>query len=556
MAIKILDIAGEEPFLQSDKGARDQDFLMINTPAFAFSDIPDYLHLNKILLENNDDPSAFFAPLADPSTCPQSVIFSFKVIQEIKTKPVENPLGVQYFGAAPFLFGPDRVMKFSVKPSAGVKLQQVPTDAGTNYLNTALISEMAEQQKISFDFMIQVRSQGESDLGIEDATSRWDENSFPFVSVATITITAPQPDIDNAEHEANCENLIFTPWHALASHQPLGGINRLRKDVYSASSQHRGADNSGAICRFASQGNRLIGGNAIINRAGADTWENFYSIDTNNAINSDGMLHQWSLYAKNQNPVQLVIYRRNGDAYDVIGKSGVETPVPGTNHFYLQQYIAVATGDLVGWYYPRQGSIAFVLNSGPALYNDLNGSVVFSNQGSGDTAIQYSSFRTYSIGVLGVKSSGAVIRGGNDIVERGGVDTWGNYYSIDTNNAINSAGTLSHWSLYAKNQNPVQLVIYRRSDQGFHVIGKSGVETPVVGANNFTLGQKITVAEGDLVGWYYPRQGSIAFIKHSGPALYTDLSAPFLCGNQGAGETAIQYSGLRTYSIEVIGQAG
>ena len=64
------------------------------------------------------------------------------------------------------------------------------------------------------------------------------------------------------------------------------------------------------------------------------------------------------------------------------------------------------------------------------------------------------------------------------------------------------------------------------------------------------------MAEGDLVGWYYPRQGSIAFIKHSGPALYTDLSAPFLCGNQGAGETAIQYSGLRTYSIEVIGQAG
>jgi hypothetical protein len=36
-----------------------------------------------------------------------------------------------------------------------------------------------------------------------------------------------------------CEHLVFTPWHGLVEFQPLGGINRLRLGVYTASSQYR-----------------------------------------------------------------------------------------------------------------------------------------------------------------------------------------------------------------------------------------------------------------------------------------------------------------------------
>jgi hypothetical protein len=56
--------------------------------------------------------------------------------------------------------------------------------------------------------------------------------------VARIAIVAPQ-SIDSAEHQARCERLVFTPWHSLAAHQPIGSINRLRKAVYEASAQHR-----------------------------------------------------------------------------------------------------------------------------------------------------------------------------------------------------------------------------------------------------------------------------------------------------------------------------
>lgn len=244
MAIKVLGVPHNEEILQDDCGARNQDFLMINTPSFAFANVQDYLRLTKVIHENNDDPSEFFAPLN-----PQIPGFSdeerartkrsLDVVQEINSKPVANPLGVQYFSAAPFLFGTDRVMKFSAVPSSGEKAQLFPKNISKDYLKEALKARMQEQDDVCFDFMLQVRGRDEPGLDIEDATAEWVENEIPFVTVAKITIRAPQTDIDSPENVMACEKRVFTPWHSLASHQPLGSINRLRKKVYIASKKHR-----------------------------------------------------------------------------------------------------------------------------------------------------------------------------------------------------------------------------------------------------------------------------------------------------------------------------
>jgi len=36
-----------------------------------------------------------------------------------------------------------------------------------------------------------------------------------------------------------CENLTYTPWHALPEHRPLGGINRVRRAVYESLAELR-----------------------------------------------------------------------------------------------------------------------------------------------------------------------------------------------------------------------------------------------------------------------------------------------------------------------------
>ena len=267
MALKVLDVEGN--MLLTDDGRANQDFLMINTPEFAFANVRDYLRLNRVLMlsERGDSGDAFFLPLSLPAgTHPASVaptpelrdIFSdfldddgartrrsFAVIQKIKDRVVRNPLQVQYFGAAPFGFGAERAMKFSAKPCADHEQfafgRIVEEDPSRNYLGEALTETMRGEEDICFDFMIQLRGAGDLEVEhMEDATTTWPDEEASYARVAQITIPAPQepeaPDV-----VAECEALAFSPWHALAAHRPLGGINRLRQQVYIESANHRGA---------------------------------------------------------------------------------------------------------------------------------------------------------------------------------------------------------------------------------------------------------------------------------------------------------------------------
>jgi hypothetical protein len=257
MAIKVMDVGDD--VLAMDGAACNQDFLMINQPMFAFANVADYSRLNAVLERNQDDPTPFFAPLrandpALPATAREAIhkdieaqrlgpddlkriATTFGIIRAIQATPAAHPLGIQYFSAAPFLFGADRVMKFSVRPCAAVAPDAVPQTPPDNYLREALAHTMKTAGTLQFDFLVQVRD-GSDDLGIENACSVWDEAAHPFDAVATLTIVAPQ-DIDDPEREAWSERLVFTPWHSLAAHQPIGGINRLRQAVYEASAEQR-----------------------------------------------------------------------------------------------------------------------------------------------------------------------------------------------------------------------------------------------------------------------------------------------------------------------------
>ncbi len=242
MAVKVLDVKGRVFF--EDRGVRSQDFLMINQPSFAFANVIDYLRLNRILLEKNDDPTFFFAPLqvAVPgiSDADKARIFkTLKLVQALQAVPVANPLEVQYFGAAPFLFGPDLVMRFSADPCGEKKPQVLPDNPSDNYLREALLETMKGDEDVCFDFKVQVRTKDEAGLEIENACAVWDEQKTPWQKVAKITIPAPQTGLDTEEAKKQCQKTVFSPWQGLYAHQPLGGINRLRRAVYIASAGRR-----------------------------------------------------------------------------------------------------------------------------------------------------------------------------------------------------------------------------------------------------------------------------------------------------------------------------
>ena len=229
MAIKLIGVEGET--LLNEPGAKTQDFLLINLPAFAFPNVSEYLEVTKIQLANHDDIRPFLAPPLSPERKK-----TLGVVTKIKQTNVGNPLESPYFSAAPFLYGSDRVAKFSVTPRSAEKTP-VPANPTTNYLREAMKKSLdpANGKPAVFDFKVQLRN--DDSLPIEDATAEWSETTAPQQNVATIEID--RQDFDNAFQVTECEHMAFTPWHGLTAHRPIGGINRLRRDVYIASSKFR-----------------------------------------------------------------------------------------------------------------------------------------------------------------------------------------------------------------------------------------------------------------------------------------------------------------------------
>ena len=136
------------------------------------------------------------------------------------------------------MLGPDQVMRFRVRPRSSQTAE--PDVADPNYLRTALVRRLKDEclGDVVFDFDVQIRpaSEIEPDRDIENASHQWPD-SIPFITVATLTI--PLQEFDTPELNEKCEKLVFTPWHGLEAHKPLGGINRLRLAVYEASAMFR-----------------------------------------------------------------------------------------------------------------------------------------------------------------------------------------------------------------------------------------------------------------------------------------------------------------------------
>lgn len=251
MAIKLLGVAGTP--LVPPHGSLTQDFLMVNHPVFAFANVEDYEVLSSVVADpaNKENAAKFFAiQFAKGGTAAVRAKRTLEIVGRIRAANVAagafqpqpaSPVDCRYFSGAPFLFGDGSVMKFSAVP-VDAPAEPQPNVADPNYLRNALIERLAVREgskPVVFKFQVQRRDASNLNVAedIENVCNEWPESKFDFVTVATLTI--PPQDFDSPERRAACENLFFTPWHGVAEHRPLGGINRMRRAVYDASSSFR-----------------------------------------------------------------------------------------------------------------------------------------------------------------------------------------------------------------------------------------------------------------------------------------------------------------------------
>ena len=220
IAIKILSVSGQK-ILESEKQATTQDFIMINHPVFFANDAKRYLSFMNDVNSHN-----MIRKLHIP------IALGFKGTMNAlgaRNSQIANPLYARYWSMVPYQLGLGnnrQTVKYSVR-SCSMQSNNLPKNPSHDFLREALKNTL-QSTDACMEFLIQPRTS--SQMLVEDSMTEWNEKAAPFYQVATIHI--PKQNFDTAEQNKFCENLSFTPWHALPEHRPLGAVNRMRKVIY------------------------------------------------------------------------------------------------------------------------------------------------------------------------------------------------------------------------------------------------------------------------------------------------------------------------------------
>lgn len=220
IAIKVMNVDGQKIL---DDEEKTQDFILNNYPIFLTKDVRDYVDLSK----------AGSGQLSPERI--QELGYAFAILQKIGSQKVGNPLLIQYWSMAPFKFG-NRIVKLSVKSQHPEKAPETLPES-ENYLRKAIVKYLTEESREAFfDFLIQFYVDDEK-TPIEDHVQEWQESDSPLIKVASVRIVSQKFDFE--ERKRLDEGLLFSPWHTLLDHEPVGSINLSRKRLYSELAKYR-----------------------------------------------------------------------------------------------------------------------------------------------------------------------------------------------------------------------------------------------------------------------------------------------------------------------------
>ncbi|MCY6494038.1 catalase family protein [Leptolyngbya sp. GGD] len=242
MAIKVIGV--EEPkLLSTEPDAVTQDFLMINSSIFPSGNLarflPEQLLQEKVVVSAPEEAQQLLGITARTvNAVTQKVGINLYPTALGITQPETHILGETYYTSAALRYG-DYIAKFSAVP---ISTSLQPLQGKRIEMQNAstlrdLIVEFFQRQSAEYELRVQLCTNLET-MPIEDASVRWSEQDSPYQAIAKITI-GMQEAYSPARQVYVDDVLSFNAWHTIAAHQPLGAIQRLRREVYEASSRYR-----------------------------------------------------------------------------------------------------------------------------------------------------------------------------------------------------------------------------------------------------------------------------------------------------------------------------
>ncbi|CAN5261953.1 catalase family protein [soil metagenome] len=250
LAVKIVGVEGER--LPGSEGDVTQDFVMTDGKAFGAPDPKVFLANLKLLAATTDKiegvkkvasavlqqvQKAIIATTGEPNS----------TVAQLGGVPETQILGTSFFTGVPLRWG-DYVAKVGVTPVSAeltaLTDQPIKVNGVPNALRESMIAFFATHGGV-WEVRVQLRSDAH-EMPIENAAKAWPEDKSSYVTVARLT-AQPQTAWSEARSDAVDDHMMFSPWHRLAAHRPLGGVMRVRKAAYEAARAYRAEHNGKTI---------------------------------------------------------------------------------------------------------------------------------------------------------------------------------------------------------------------------------------------------------------------------------------------------------------------
>jgi hypothetical protein len=245
LAVKIIGVAGAR--LPDSEDDTTQDFLLVNGPAFAAPTAKKFLGNLKLLASTTDKAEGLkkvlSAALRGLETVIEAAGGESGTVKALGGHPETHILGETFYSQAAIRYG-DYIAKVAVAPVSPELAALTDAPLNVNGKPDGLrdaVRDFFRRNTAVWELRVQLCTDLKT-MPIEDASKPWPEDQSPYAAVARIT--APPQDPWSAENiKAVDDGMSFSPWHALAAHQPLGAVMRVRKAAYKMSADFRGERN-------------------------------------------------------------------------------------------------------------------------------------------------------------------------------------------------------------------------------------------------------------------------------------------------------------------------
>jgi hypothetical protein len=229
-SMKLFNVRGD--MFDAGKNVPTQDMEFNSTPAIELATARVTREVFDIRMKVGDDMDAMYKEL-DKRDDTQLQKARFNV-------PNPHLASLRQYSQTAYRFG-DYVMKYCLVPNTETQRklhdERVKPSKHASDIHHQWLRNFHLQHDAEYLFQVQLL-ENLTEQPVEYAGSAWDDEKFPWQTVATLKI--PKQESFDLERKVFWEDhMRLDPWHGLKAYQPLGSSNRLRKVVYPASSQLR-----------------------------------------------------------------------------------------------------------------------------------------------------------------------------------------------------------------------------------------------------------------------------------------------------------------------------